>query len=172
MRGQVDTVKWCLRLGTGVELSALREFLCYGQMHLSCSMWSTHASAPWGGGEEHTYIPYCFIERFESGLLIVMVDASVPVQDGHAFPLSFFAVTSVHAVIRAVVPLAGEHIQTLWWGQEKDVSAVSARSPLCAWGLNPRSQNCTPHVISVLVSVTGTHGPTFTVFRPYSEIRN
>lgn len=125
-----------------------------------------------GWGEEHTYIPYCFIERFESGLLIVMVDASVPVQDGHAFPLSFFAVTSVHAVIRAVVPLAGEHIQTLWWGQEKDVSAVSARSPLCAWGLNPRSQNCTPHVISVLVSVTGTHGPTFTVFRPYSEIRN
>lgn len=94
-----------------------------------------------GGQGGHTYIPYCFIERFESGLLIVMVDAAVPVQHRHAFPLSGFAVASVHAVVGAVVPLAGEHIETLWWWQEKDASAVSARSPLRAWWLNPFFHN-------------------------------
>lgn len=75
-------------------------------------MSNKHVSADWG--QEHTYIPYCFIERFESWLLIVMVDASVSVQDRHTFPLSLFAVASVHAVIGTVVPLAGEHIEIFW----------------------------------------------------------
>lgn len=78
-----------------------------------------HISAEWCF-EEHTYIPDCFIERSESGLLVVVVDATVAMQNRHAFPLSVFAVASIHAVIRAVVPLAGEHVETLWWQQRKN----------------------------------------------------
>lgn len=42
-----------------------------------------------------------------------MVDASVAVQDGHPLVLRPPAVAAVHAVVRPVVPLAGEHVQTL-----------------------------------------------------------
>lgn len=72
--------------------------------------------------DEDTYIPDCFIERSESGLLVIMVDATVAMQDRHTFPLSLFAVASIHAVIRPVVPLAGEHVETLWWQQGKRYS--------------------------------------------------
>lgn len=45
-----------------------------------------------------------------------MVDASVTMQDRHTFLLSLSAVAPIHAVIRTVVPLAGEHVETLWEG--------------------------------------------------------
>lgn len=118
MREQVDTVKQCLRLGKGAELNPSGQVFglarCWGQSACPASC-QVRMRLLQGGQGGHTYIPYCFIERFESGLLIVMVDASVPVQHRHAFPLSGFAVASVHAVVGAVVPLAGEHIETLWW---------------------------------------------------------
>lgn len=59
-------------------------------------------------------VPHGFVERLERGLLVVVVDAPVPVQHGHALALSLFAVAPVHAVVRTVVPLAGEHVETLW----------------------------------------------------------
>lgn len=59
-------------------------------------------------------VPNGFIERSEGWLLVVMVHAPVPVKDRHALPLSLLAVAPIHAVIGTVVPLAGEHIETLW----------------------------------------------------------
>lgn len=59
-------------------------------------------------------IPDGFIKRSESGLFVVVVDTPVAMQNRHAFPFSLFAVASIHAMVRAVVPLAGEHIETLW----------------------------------------------------------
>lgn len=94
-----------------------------GSIWPSRSLWTTalemhlagkHMSAEWYF-EEDTYIPDCFIERSESGLLVIMVDTTVAMQNRHTFPLSLFAVASIHAVIRPVVPLAGEHVETLWW---------------------------------------------------------
>lgn len=98
-----------------------------GSIWPSKSPWTTalealhagkHVSVAWCF-EEHTYIPDCFVKRSESGLLIIVVDAAVAMQNRHAFPLSLFAVASIHAVIGAVVPLAGEHVETLWWQQRK-----------------------------------------------------
>jgi hypothetical protein len=82
--------------------------------------------------EEHTYIPDGFIKRSESGLFVVVVDTPVAMQNRHAFPFSLFAVASIHAMVRAVVPLAGEHIETLWWQQRKKYSYGQCQlTPVC-----------------------------------------
>lgn len=90
-----------------------------------------HTSAGHRAG--HTYIPYGFIERPECWLLVVVVDASVTVQDRHTFTLSVFAVASVHAVVRPVVPVAGEHIETLW-GDKRRTCSKSVPAPVCVTG--------------------------------------
>lgn len=60
-----------------------------------------------------TYIPDHFVEGLEGGLLVIVVNPSVAVQDGDPLLLGPPAVAAVHAVVRPVVPLAGEHVQTL-----------------------------------------------------------
>lgn len=94
-----------------------------------------------------------------------MVDASVTMQDRHTFLLSLSAVAPVHAVIRTVVPLAGEHVETLWkggeggaWRQEKDMCTVSTKDEISV------STNCIPHGISKHESAIVTHIPNFTTF--------
>lgn len=62
-----------------------------------------------------------------------MVDTSVAMQNRHTFSLSLFAVASIHAVIRAIVPLAGEHIETLWW-QRKRLELWSVPAVTCKTG--------------------------------------
>lgn len=80
--------------------------------------WQSNVSEPTLGHREglcggSTYIPDHLVEGLEGGLLVVVVDASVAVQDGDALLLRAPAVAAVHAVVRPVVPLAGEHVQTL-----------------------------------------------------------
>lgn len=57
---------------------------------------------------------YCIIDYFEGWLLVIMINATVAMEDGHALLFSPFAVTAVHAVIWPVVPLAGKDEETLW----------------------------------------------------------
>ena len=99
-----------------------------------------HTDKPAERGREHTYVSDRLIECFESWLLLVMVDTSIPMQDRHTFPLCLSAIASIHAVIRTVVPLAGEHVETLWKWQEKDTISASDETNI--------SINCTPHRIS------------------------
>lgn len=103
-----------------------------------------HTDKPAERGREHTYVSDRLIECFESWLLLVMVDTSISVQDRHTFPLRLSAIASIHAVIRTVVPLAGEHVETLWRWQEKDTISASDETNI--------SINCTPHRISKHVS--------------------
>lgn len=60
------------------------------------------------------YIAYGVVDHFEGRLLVVVVDAAVAVQDGHALVLGPFTVAAVHAVVRPIVPLAREDEETLW----------------------------------------------------------
>ena len=99
---------------------------------------------PAGWGRERTYISDRLIECFESWLLLVMVDTSIPMQDRYTFPLGLSAIASIHAVIRTVVPLAGEHVETLWGQQEKDTISASDETNI--------SINCTPQGVSKHVS--------------------
>lgn len=57
---------------------------------------------------------YGIVDHFEGRLLVVVVHATVAVQDGHAFVLGPFTVAPVHAVVRPVVPLARKDEETLW----------------------------------------------------------
>lgn len=119
-----------VRRGRGDGVTEVRET---GVTQGSGSVWTAHArerrSAQQGQGR--TYVPHGFVERPEGGLLVVVEDAPVPVQDGHALALSLSAVAAVHAVIRAVVPLAGEQVETLCG--DRGTGALSPLSP----GLHP-----------------------------------
>lgn len=68
-------------------------------------------------GTGSTYIPDHFVEGLEGGLFVIVVNASVAVQDGDPVLLGPPAVAAVHAVVGPVVPLAGEHVQTLCKGE-------------------------------------------------------
>lgn len=57
---------------------------------------------------------YCIIDYFKRWLLFIMIYATVAMEDGHAFLFSPFAVTTVHTVVRSVVPLAWKDEETLW----------------------------------------------------------
>lgn len=61
-----------------------------------------------------THVMYCIVDHFEGGLLVVMINPSVAMENGHTLLLGPFTVTAVHTVIRPVIPLAGEDEQTLW----------------------------------------------------------
>ena len=60
------------------------------------------------------YLTYGIVDHFESRLFVVVIDAAVAVEDGHAVLLRPPTVAPVHAVVRSVVPLAGEDEETLW----------------------------------------------------------
>lgn len=70
--------------------------------------------------KEETYITYHFIECLERRLLVIMVDTSISMQNGDTFFFCTFAVTSIHAVVRAVVPLTWKHVETLCQCQPGD----------------------------------------------------
>lgn len=71
-----------------------------------------------------THITYCIIDHFKGRLLVIVIHSTVAVQDGHALLLSPFTVTPIHTVIRPVVPLAGEDVETLW-GKKKNNTHIT-----------------------------------------------
>lgn len=63
--------------------------------------------------KERTYITYHFIECLERRLFVIMVDTSISMQNRDTFFFCTFAVTSIHTVVRPVVPLTWKHVETL-----------------------------------------------------------
>lgn len=60
------------------------------------------------------YLVYGIVDHFEGRLFVVVIHATVAVEDGHAVLLRPPTVAPVHTVIGPVVPLAGEDEETLW----------------------------------------------------------
>lgn len=61
-----------------------------------------------------SHLSYGLVDRFEGGLLVVVVHASVSVQDVDPVVFGGGAVAAVDAVIRTVIPLARKLQQELW----------------------------------------------------------
>lgn len=60
------------------------------------------------------YLVYGIVDHFEGRLFVVVIHATVAMEDGHAVLLCPPTVAPVHTVIGPVVPLAGEDEETLW----------------------------------------------------------
>lgn len=76
-----------------------------------------HQTGPVSGGRlaaAAAYLAYGIVDHLERRLFVVVIHAAVAVEDGHAVLLRPPTVAPVHAVIRPVVPLAGEDEETLW----------------------------------------------------------
>lgn len=84
-----------------------------------------------------TYITYHFIERLECRLLIIMVDTSISMQNRDTFFFSTFTVTSVHTVVRSVVPLTWKDIEALYQCQSDAVRRKNTKDILNEWQVKP-----------------------------------